>query len=58
MIIGTRCNYMLPNHMQCANSALRDNDVCLLHMQIRENERLIAEETTPQAPLGAEENKN
>lgn len=44
MILGDRCQYMLANSTQCSNPALRTTDLCLLHTQIRENDKLIASE--------------
>jgi len=35
MNLGVRCNFMLPNHCQCPNTALVDSDMCELHKEFK-----------------------
>lgn len=32
MNLNTRCAYMLPNHLQCANTAQDNSTMCALHI--------------------------
>lgn len=43
MLIGDRCQEMLPNSMQCPNAAVEGSDFCLLHNQLKAAK--VADET-------------
>jgi hypothetical protein len=44
MNLGVRCNFMLPNHCQCPNTALADSDMCELHKEFQTEQAVAAEQ--------------
>ena len=44
MNLGPRCNFMLPNHCQCPNTALVDSDMCELHKEFQTEQAVAVEQ--------------
>lgn len=44
MNLGPRCNFMLPNHCQCPNTALADSDMCELHKEFQTEQAVAVEQ--------------
>jgi hypothetical protein len=44
MNLGVRCNFMLPNHCQCPNTALTDSDMCELHKEFQTEQAVAVEQ--------------